>query len=431
MENRIKFIRISIAITLLLSGFSTIINGQTILSGIIGVDSTLSLANSPYLVTGNLLVSPNVTLTVEPGVVVKFNPNTQILLRGALIANGTLQDTILFTSDISNQQSWSGIKIDNYGGAKIVCSYFRGRFAHYLFDHSRTIGSDTAVKATHCLLDSNAIVLNMFVSQNTTTKQYFDSCLITNNGTICTYASNCNFKNSTFSNGYSGIRNFSPFALWSTIENCSFDNFNHIATGESVTLLNCVLSNNDIAVALSQNTVLHNNNIYNNAIGISCYTNTLNSSGYVTQNRICNNIINLKLNYSADFIVSNNCWCLNDSAQIAATIYDFFDAPGLGFVSFVPFDTLCSNSTSLQNSNNNIFEYKVYPNPAQNVVTVELFENNSMAVINIINAMGTIEYSFEFTTQQAIFDISKLSAGVYFMELSLGGDVSRKRIIKN
>ena len=45
----------------------------TDVSGAISVDTTWTLAGSPYVVVGDVTVEPDITLTIEPGVQVRFN----------------------------------------------------------------------------------------------------------------------------------------------------------------------------------------------------------------------------------------------------------------------------------------------------------------------------------------------------------------------
>jgi RHS repeat-associated protein len=67
--------------------------------GVISTNTTWSLANSPYLVTCDVTVNAGVTLTVDPGVVVKFGFCCATLyVNGALTANGTADQPITFTS---------------------------------------------------------------------------------------------------------------------------------------------------------------------------------------------------------------------------------------------------------------------------------------------------------------------------------------------
>jgi hypothetical protein len=69
---------------------------------VIEVDTHWTLDNSPYLVTCNVDVASNAELTVEPGVVVRFNDNTQLTISGSLDAEGTVNQPITFTSANAN-----------------------------------------------------------------------------------------------------------------------------------------------------------------------------------------------------------------------------------------------------------------------------------------------------------------------------------------
>jgi len=72
---------------------------QTYVSGFISSNTTWNLAGSPYIVNGNALLSHGFTLTIEPGVVVKFDTNKALQIDGELIAIGTPQNRITFTSN--------------------------------------------------------------------------------------------------------------------------------------------------------------------------------------------------------------------------------------------------------------------------------------------------------------------------------------------
>ena len=56
------------------------------------------LENSPYIVTGNINIPANSTLTIEPGVVVKFAGYYNIQVQGTLQAVGNVGKRIVFTS---------------------------------------------------------------------------------------------------------------------------------------------------------------------------------------------------------------------------------------------------------------------------------------------------------------------------------------------
>ncbi|MEW6104273.1 MAG: hypothetical protein AB1630_10770 [bacterium] len=59
---------------------------------------TWTLAGHPYVITEDSYVPSTLTLTIEPGVVVKFAANTSLTVYGTLNAVGTESGTITFTS---------------------------------------------------------------------------------------------------------------------------------------------------------------------------------------------------------------------------------------------------------------------------------------------------------------------------------------------
>lgn len=88
---------------------SAVINGNrsvtaiftkvTAVSGAIRADAVWTVAQSPYLVTGAILIEPGTTLTIEPGVVIRVKPDLAIRVDGGLVARGTAESPIRFTSN--------------------------------------------------------------------------------------------------------------------------------------------------------------------------------------------------------------------------------------------------------------------------------------------------------------------------------------------
>ena len=70
----------------------------TEVSGTLTSNTTWTLAQSPYIVTDNVTVNPGVQLSIEPGVVVKFQNDKYLTVNGILAAAGTADDHIIFTS---------------------------------------------------------------------------------------------------------------------------------------------------------------------------------------------------------------------------------------------------------------------------------------------------------------------------------------------
>ena len=73
----------------------------TQVSGIISSDTVWNISGSPYNVTGNILVEEDVTLLIEPGVVVNFTDDYYIRVDGTLKANGSYNNPIEITADLN------------------------------------------------------------------------------------------------------------------------------------------------------------------------------------------------------------------------------------------------------------------------------------------------------------------------------------------
>lgn len=86
---------------------------QTPIGGVISTNTTLTSAGSPYVVTSNILVTNGTTLTIDPGVEVRFLDSLYLQIDGTIRAIGTSQSPILFQLDPSCSIGWGGIRIMN------------------------------------------------------------------------------------------------------------------------------------------------------------------------------------------------------------------------------------------------------------------------------------------------------------------------------
>ncbi len=103
------------------------IMADTNVSGTISVDTTWTTSGSPYIVTSSVYVKGTdgadgiTTLTIEPGVEVRFNRYMKLEIgagsgdSGALVAEGTVGTPILFTSNAATPAvgDWYGIRFQN------------------------------------------------------------------------------------------------------------------------------------------------------------------------------------------------------------------------------------------------------------------------------------------------------------------------------
>ena len=97
---------------------------ETYVSGNITANTTWTKTESPYIVEGDVRVYLNsttpATLTIEPGTIVRFTSNGRLILgysshKGALIAQGTAEEPIIFTSNAASPApgDWRCIYFDN------------------------------------------------------------------------------------------------------------------------------------------------------------------------------------------------------------------------------------------------------------------------------------------------------------------------------
>ena len=71
-------------------------------------------SNNPYIVFENITIKDDISLTINPGVVVKFEKYTGITSKGKLFSNGDSSKNVTFTSNLEtpNENDWMGISGD-------------------------------------------------------------------------------------------------------------------------------------------------------------------------------------------------------------------------------------------------------------------------------------------------------------------------------
>ena len=141
----------------------TAVHAETYVSGHITQDTTWTLTGSPYIVTTGVYIgnySSVVSLTIEPGVEIRFDPSTFISLgdpdggRGDIIANGTEESPIIFTSNVlfPAPGDWDGIRISYPGGN----SSFKNCIVEYAVDGIRISQTDTLPAIQNNIIRKNS-----------------------------------------------------------------------------------------------------------------------------------------------------------------------------------------------------------------------------------------------------------------------------------
>jgi parallel beta-helix repeat protein len=87
----------------------------TYVEGFIQQDTVWTLTDSPFIVINDITVKPGYTLTIEPGVEVRFGGNFSLVVEGVLNAVGTTENTIKFISNKVQPQlgDWNTLRFVN------------------------------------------------------------------------------------------------------------------------------------------------------------------------------------------------------------------------------------------------------------------------------------------------------------------------------
>ncbi len=446
------------------------VKAQTNVSGGIYANTTWTLAGSPYTVTGNVVVFPGFTLTIEPGVMVKFDAGVQLEIRQAgLIAMGTNADSISFTSNTSlTAGSWNSIYL-NGGAMTSKFNYCNFRYATNGIEDNRGGVGDSLI-----INNSNFNFNNTGLVGQGTGVGLIDNCNFTNNGTggSLIYGStinNCNFSfNGTGFNCHSyDILNYCTFnhnqtgmgsLLNSKVNHCIV-NYNQTGIGivnsggnriknttvdsnavigidlygNNDSIYNCQIKYNGIGLrhlqsSLSWPNVIANNTIENNGIGIILQVTIDN----IHCNKICNNTTyDLQYSGGQNVSVANNYWCTADSNSTQAVIYDGHNNISYGLVNFMPMDTVqCYLATGISNYESPNFSFSIFPNPATDQLTLTFPTIISKTTISIFNMLGGLVYHTSETGINIVINVSDFASGMYVIQIASGEKIIRQKFIK-
>ncbi len=272
--------------------YPTIIFSQTVIPGG-DVSGTWTKANSPYLIEGEITVPEDLQLAIESGVFIEFQGHYKFIIKGNILANGEINDTITFT--INDTTGFYNISIPDGGwhGLRFVGNYSSdtSQLNFCKFQYGKAMGDGYSNKT------GGAIYSSSYSS-------------LTNHLQI----SNCWFQNNTAEYGGDAIYINSDYF---SLNNCNISNNSGGNTIYCVGCYNIFISNNIIVNnsgrAISgdrYHAEIINNIISNNTGGGIAFYCTF--GGLIANNTICNNFTNdagggikIESNYDDIFLINN------------------------------------------------------------------------------------------------------------------------------
>lgn len=163
-KNLLAIISLLILLVLVVVGHKQPISAASCdVAGLILNDTTWSPAScDPYIVTGNIIVDEDTTLTINPGTTIRFNSGLELTVRGTLITRGTSGNLITFTSNqISGADGdWTGIKFEDTSVDATLSgtSYVSGSIIQYAVIEYADNGID--LNRAYPLIDNSIIRFN-------------------------------------------------------------------------------------------------------------------------------------------------------------------------------------------------------------------------------------------------------------------------------
>jgi hypothetical protein len=396
----------------------------TYVEGPITRDTIWTLVDSPFILSNDVTVSPTATLTIEPGVEVRFGGEFSIIVNGQIIADGTDDKTILFTTNDPTQHAfWNTITIT---------------------------GSQQSL-FSNCIIEfaSNGTTLdggNVNI-QKSTFRSNLENGIAFHSGTIAIQDSNFvdNMGNAVAidGNGQVDIRS-----------NVIQSNKNGLlltsqASGNIFVFQNNISNNTEAGVAIETNTfantVITENNVFSNGFGFSIMAN---ASTYLTRNYVANNTVGfyyagqgnhvVEFNDIFDNVVGMNVESSQGGTQFVNATHNFWgDTSGPEHDSLSPYAK--GNSVVGNGTNFDFLPFLTHPFGYSNSAPTAVLWTDKLLVapyqtVTFVGADsqddGSIwQYLFDFNdgassgwTTLSLFNHSYSSPGIYTATLLVQDD---------
>ena len=324
----------------------------TNVSGVIYTDTTWTQANSPYTLTGNVLVYSGAVLTIQPGVTVNLG-SYYIEVNSTLQAIGSSASEIVFNCSGAGSSITFTPFSDGWNGSTSTGSIIENAIIDSPISLSSSVEiiDDTVYGGINVptiyaeYITADPVISNNYIEGGVSVGTG-ENALISNNNIVGT-GINLDMSCGSISPGAAEI-------LGNTISGCS--------TGVTIggggggfppslaqLLLGNLITNNTVGVEIdvfieSSTPVIENNTITNNSVGISVISSdpviSAPQKPTIQSNNIYNNTdYNFKLQIPDSLNAQYNWWGTTDSTAIGQTIYDFKDDFNLGKVNYTPFLT--------------------------------------------------------------------------------------------
>lgn len=402
-------------------------DAQTYVSGGIFTSTVWTLAGSPYIITDDVVVFDDLVLTIEPGVVIQVHPDKRIELRNSrLVAIGTEAQSILFTcTDASS--TWQGIVplglVTVYSGNQMHLEYCTIEKASIGVDFDDAY--HTPYEFLHCeFRDCTAGVQDADIDFHYG-YYLFQDCYFHDNVTGINQGLQT-VIGSRFENNGTGARTYH-------LEGCTLTG-NSVLAASAPRMIGCIVRENNIGYdgGLANGWIIDNNVVVGNNIGFRMAA-FFTDDGSFANNVICrNSLYNIQRvswgsNQAAH--IPGTCFCTDDEATAAASIYDAVDDLSVGLIDYLPLvtDPWCINFTVGVNEMEPS-GFSISPNPTQGAVLVS---GHDLGRVLVLDASGRLLIDQSFNTRPNYqIDVAQFPPGVYLLRVLQGHSWSNAHLVK-
>lgn len=211
----------------------------TEVSGLIMSNTTWAISGSPFIVTGNILITEGATLTIEPGVRIQFNESKSIQVNGGLVARGNETDSIVFTSN-------TGLIPGAWGSI-----YFTSNSIDAVFDANGNYLSGSAFE--YCVIEYGGVIED---------NEYADMLLIEEACPFIQHSSFKNAKNTAIRLEFDYGTAYEQYSLKQNFFTGNETGIYILTLMDSVFVTNCTFTNNECGIFNVGNIIVIEENIF-------------------------------------------------------------------------------------------------------------------------------------------------------------------------
>lgn len=307
-----------------------VVHASTEVTGIISSHTTWTKENSPYSITGPIVIVEGTILTIEPGVTVNLN-SYYILVNGTLYARGSSDDPIRFNGGINVVDS-NGYTIYPITFTPIINPWHEDSQVGCIIEHA-------VLSSTSVFMASSPKICN-----NVFTESYIRVSSAWSGSLVKTYSAYPVISDNIFTgSGQYAIQTFHSGGLISQNTISGFSTgIELMSDTSSVVQRNYISGNTDgiklvvhqgpVSVQIKENTITGNEN----GISMVREISAVNSAAIQNNNIFSNLEYNLKLSVPDNVFATSNWWGTTDTSVIDELIKDYNDDSTLGVVTYLP-----------------------------------------------------------------------------------------------